>query len=112
MLVVAPSASYDQDVSRPSNVNLRIVDDPATQRYEARLGEAVVGFSEYRRVGDRMIFLHTEVDPAFESRGFGGRLAAGALEDVRARGLTFTVKCPFIAAYLERHLEYEDLRAR
>lgn len=91
---------------------LRIVDDPANQRYEARLGEVLVGFSEYRRIGDRLIFLHTEVDPAFEGRGIGGRLAAGALDDVRARGLTFTVKCPFIASYLERHPEYEDLRAR
>jgi predicted GNAT family acetyltransferase len=78
----------------------------------ARLGDKVAGFSEYRRVRGRLIFFHTEVDPAFEGRGIGGRLAAGALDDVRARGLTFTVKCPFIAAYLKRHPEYEDLRAR
>jgi predicted GNAT family acetyltransferase len=25
--------------------------------------------------------------------------------------LTFSNKCPFIAAYLQRHPEYEDLRA-
>lgn len=92
--------------------DLVIVDDPAGQRYEARLGDKVVGFSEYRRVRGRLIFLHTEVGPAFEGRGIGGRLAAGALDDVRARGLTLTVKCPFIASYLERHPEYEDLRAR
>jgi predicted GNAT family acetyltransferase len=98
-------------VTRPDDDGLRIVDDPANRRYEARLGEAVVGFSEYRRVGNRLIFLHTEVDPALEGRGIGGRLAASALDDVRARGLTFTVKCPFIAAYLERHPEYEDIRA-
>jgi predicted GNAT family acetyltransferase len=92
--------------------DLRIVDLPASQRYEAQLGGRPVGFSEYRRVGDRLIFLHTEVDPAFEGRGFGGRLAAGALDDVRARGLTITVKCPFIASYIARHPEYEALRAR
>lgn len=92
--------------------DLCIVDDPAGQRYVARLGDEIVGFSEYRRVRGRLIFLHTEVYPAFEGRGIGGRLAAGALDDVRARGLTFTVKCPFIAAYLQRHPEYEDLRAR
>lgn len=95
-----------------SAAELRIVDVPAAQRYEARFGDAVVGFSEYRRVRDRVIFLHTEVDPAFEGRGFGGRLAAGALDDIRARGLAFTAKCPFISAYLERHREYEDLRAK
>ena len=92
--------------------DLRIVDDPAGQRYVARLGDKVAGFSEYRRVRGRLIFFHTEVDPAFEGRGIGGRLAAGALDDVRAHGLKMTVKCPFIASYLERHPEYEDLRAR
>ena len=92
---------------------LNVVDQPANQRYEARLGDQVVGYTEYRRVqGDRMILFHTEVDPAFEGRGFGARLAAGALDDVRARGLRLTVKCPFIAAYVKRHPEYEDLLTR
>lgn len=93
--------------------DLTVVDNPAKQRYEAHLGGRVVGFSEYRLVsGGRLIFFHTEVDPTLEGRGIGGRLAAGALDDVRKRGLTMTVKCPFIAAYLLRHPEYEDLRAR
>jgi uncharacterized protein len=91
--------------------DLVVEDQPAARRYEARLGDRVVGFSEYRRIGGRMVFFHTEVDPDFEGRGIGSRLAAGALDDVRARGLRITVKCPFLAAYLERHPGYEDLLA-
>jgi len=91
---------------------LVVVDQPTAQRYEARLGDRVVGFTEYRRIRGRLVFFHTEIDPAFEGRGFGGRLAAAALDDVRARGLTIAVKCPFIEAYLRRHPEYDDLRAR
>jgi predicted GNAT family acetyltransferase len=83
----------------------RIVDQPAEQRYEARIDEQVVGFAEYRRIGERILFFHTVVDPGFEGRGIGGRLAAGALEDAFARGLRITVKCPFIGAYLGRHPE-------
>ena len=93
-----------------SEAILEVVDHPAGQRYEARLGGQVVGYTEYRRVRGRLIFIHTEVDPAMEGRGVGGQLAAGALEDVRAKGLKFSVKCPFIASWLRRHPEFDDLR--
>ncbi len=93
------------------NSGLVIIDEPEAQRYVARLGAAFAGFMDYRRVRGRIIFLHTEVDPAFEGRGVGARLAARALDDVRAQGLMFSNKCPFIATYLQRHPEYEDLHA-
>jgi uncharacterized protein len=89
---------------------LRVVDEPAGQRYAARLGGQVVGYTEYRRVRGRLIFIHTEVDPAMEGKGVGGALAKAALDDVRAQGLTFSVKCPFIASWLRRHPEYDDIR--
>jgi predicted GNAT family acetyltransferase len=44
--------------------------------------------------------------------GLGGRLARAALDDARARRLVVVPYCPFIAAYIERHLdEYGDLVA-
>ena len=85
--------------------DLRIVDVPDEQRYEARIDELVVGFSTYRRTGDRILFQHTEVDPAFEGRGLGGRLAAGVVDDALARRLHVIIGCPFIGAYLKRHPE-------
>ena len=56
---------------------LQIVDEPSQHRYEARLGDTVIGFTEYRLVPGRVSLYHTEVDPAFEGRGVAGRLAAG-----------------------------------
>jgi len=88
---------------------LRIVDNPSEGRYEARLGRKVVGFSTYRRVDDRVVFIHTETDPEVKGRGVASTLAAGALDDVRSRGLKVTPKCPFIAAYIKRHPAYQDL---
>ena len=90
---------------------VEVIDEPARQRYEARIGDRVAGFTEYRAMRGRVILVHTEVDPQFEGRGIGSRLASGALDDIRARGLKVTVKCPFIAAYLKRHPDYLDLVA-
>lgn len=91
---------------------LQVVDEPGRRRYEARLGDAVVGFVEYRTMRDgRRILLHTEVDPAMEGRGIGSRLVAGVLDDIRARAIPVTVKCPFVIAYLERHPADRDLLA-
>ena len=88
---------------------VRIVDNPGARRYEALVGDGLAGFAEYRALPGRIVFIHTEVTAEFEGRGVGGRLAAGALDDVRARGLDVTAKCPFIAAYIRRHPEYADL---
>lgn len=88
--------------------DLRIVDAPDAQRYEARIDGRVVGFAGYRLVSNRIVFHHTEVDPGFEGGGVGSRLAAGALEDALARGLRIIVDCPFIGAYLRRHPELAE----
>jgi uncharacterized protein len=88
-----------------------IVDNPAERRFEARVEERVVGYAEYRPAGNRLIFTHTVVDPSMEGRGIGSRLAAGALDAVRARGMRATVHCPFITGWLRRHPEYEDILA-
>jgi uncharacterized protein len=88
---------------------VRVVDNPVERRYEALVGDQLAGMAEYRRAGNRVIFTHTETDADFAGKGVASRLAKGALDDVRARGLVFTPKCPFIAAYVERHPAYQDL---
>jgi predicted GNAT family acetyltransferase len=55
--------------------------------------------------------VHTEVDPEFEGSGLGGKLVAGALDDVRAQGRRVQPLCPFVAKYIARHPEYADLVA-
>lgn len=88
---------------------LRILDSPDERRYEAHLDGRLVGWVEYRDRDGRRILIHTEVDPSMEGRGIGSKLAAGALDDVRARGVRAHVLCPFITSYLERHHEYDDI---
>jgi predicted GNAT family acetyltransferase len=92
--------------------DVRIVDNPDARRYEALVGDRVAGFVDYRPAGTRRLLIHTEVDSEFEGRGIGSQLARGVLDDIRARGMTATVHCPFITAYLERHPDYEDIVER
>ena len=82
-----------------------VVDVPEKRRFEARLGPDTIGFTQYGIRGDLIALLHTEIDPSVEGRGFGSRLAAGILDDLVARGMTVIVRCPFIAAYVERHAD-------
>jgi predicted GNAT family acetyltransferase/glutaredoxin len=88
-----------------------VVDVPEASRYELRLDGRLIGLAAYRRRDGRIAFTHTEVDESCEGRGFGSRLAASALEDAVRKGLEVVPLCPFIAHYLEKHPEYEQLVA-
>lgn len=90
---------------------LRVIDSRSARRYELQLGEEVVGFVAYHPQNGSLVLVHTEVNPAFEDRGFGSRLVAGALEDIRARGLSVVPVCPFVSSYLGRHPEDADIVA-
>ncbi len=79
-----------------------------------RLELAVDGhtaFSQYKLAPGTITFLHTEVPKELEGQGIGSRLAQGALELARANGLKVMAKCPFIAAYIRNHPEFQDLLA-
>ena len=83
-------------------------DNPAEGRFELSTG-AGLAFSEYRLVGGVLHVMHTEVPQALEGQGIGSTLARGVLEIARERGLKVKARCPFVAAYIKRHPEFNDL---
>jgi predicted GNAT family acetyltransferase len=92
-------------------VEPRLADNPSELRYEVWSGDRLAGTIRYTREGDVVTLVHTDVDPAFEGKGLGSVLVAGALDDVRARGKLVRPLCPFVAAYIKRHPEYTDMVA-
>lgn len=100
--------SYDQ----PVTPELAVTDTPGRARYELHAGGELAGFVTYRLSPGTITFLHAEVHPDRERRGLGSALAAGALDDARARGLIVRPVCPFVAWYIENHAEYADLVTR
>lgn len=88
-----------------------MIHQPDLDRYELRLDGEVVGVLAYRQDRDVLDLLHTEVDDGHEGEGLGGTLVAGALEDVRSRGVTIRPTCPFVGKWLEKHPDQQDLVA-
>jgi hypothetical protein len=85
-------------------------DNAKKRRYELDLdGQAAI--ATYRRKDGVVTFLHTEVPEALRGRGSAKELVKGALEDVRARGEKIVPRCPFVAAYVKKHPEVQDLVA-
>jgi predicted GNAT family acetyltransferase len=89
-----------------------VQDDPAGNRYELLIDGVRGGDLHYLPTRGAVVLVHTEIAPDLEGQGFGGRLIAGALEDLRTRELIIIPVCPFVRSYLERHPEYADLLER
>lgn len=87
---------------------VEVVDNSAAGRFEARV-DGQLAYTAYHRSPGTITFTHTEVPPALEGHGIGAALARAALEHARAEGLRVVPLCPFIAAYIRRHPEYQSL---
>jgi predicted GNAT family acetyltransferase len=86
-----------------------VIDVPEEQRFEIRVDGECAGYVSYERLGDRIVFMHTEIDPGREGQGLGSQLARGVLEAAREAGAPIVPLCSFVSAYIERHPEYDDL---
>jgi predicted GNAT family acetyltransferase len=92
--------------------DVRVTNNEGEKRYEVRVDGELAGAAYYDAADDLIVFTHTEVDDAYEGQGIGSSLARGALDDVRERGMSIRVKCPFIKKFVDSHDEYADLEAR
>lgn len=90
-----------------STIELR--DEPDEGAYVVEVDGERAGKAEYLVRDGRRVFVHTEVDDRFSGMGLGARLARFALDDVRDSDGKAVPLCPFIAAYIARHPEYEAL---
>ena len=84
-------------------------DAPGLGRFEVRLGDDLAGFAEYRLEPGRIVFTHTEVQPALQGRGLAATLVEAALEDVAGRGLAVVPRCAFVARWIAEHPAYGGL---
>ena len=83
-----------------------VSDQPEADRFEARTGQRLAGFIDYRRIGGRLVLIHTETLPGFEGRGIASAMAHHVLEEARSTRERVTIKCPYLHGFVERHPEF------
>jgi predicted GNAT family acetyltransferase len=60
---------------------------------------------------NRIVFTHTDVPEALSGRGIAGEIVKFGLDHAREKKLTVVPQCPYVASYIKRHPEYQDLLA-
>jgi predicted GNAT family acetyltransferase len=86
-----------------------VTDNPVGERFEITVDRQLAGFVQYLRRRQLIALVHTEVQERFAGQGVAGTLIRSALDTAREEHLTVLPFCPFVHAYIERHLEYVDL---
>lgn len=81
----------------------------APNQYEISVDGVAAGRAAYVDAGTQRIFYHTEIGDEFGGRGLGNDLIAAALADTRAAGRRIVAICPFVAGYVDKHDDYDDL---
>ena len=87
-----------------------IVHNASASRFETRV-DGLLCVADYRLRGDTMIMPHTEVPPALRGHGIAASLVAAALAWAREQGLKVDPRCSYVAAYMRRHPDTQDLLA-
>jgi uncharacterized protein len=88
--------------------SLNVVHNETESRFEINLGNETAVLT-YRRYPDQIIYNHTEVPRSFEGRGIAAKLTRAALEYARAMNLRVVPTCPYIAGFIRKNSEYQDL---
>jgi len=82
----------------------------AAHRYEVTV-DGHRSICEYELHDGVVHFTHTVVPPELRGRGLAEQLVRAALADARAAGHRVVPQCSYVAKFIERHQEFQDLLA-
>lgn len=85
-----------------------ITHNQAANRFETTI-EGHTGFISYQDQGDRIVYDHTIVPSELGGKGVGSALVKHALDYARNEGKKVIPTCSFVASYINKHAEYQDL---
>ena len=82
----------------------RVFQDGSASRFVVRDGDAEAQLL-YRRRGNRLVLVHTEVPEELGGRGIGGQLVRAAIGWAQQHALVIVPFCPFARKWLADHPE-------
>lgn len=89
---------------------LSIVHNEKDRRFEAAVTGGLA-HADYRRRGDVLEMVHTEVPEAAGGGGIAGKIVKAAFDYATANGLKIVPTCPYVRSYMKRHPETHGLLA-
>lgn len=84
-------------------------DEHGEGRYTILVDGQPAGELDFRTIEGRRAPVHTGIRDRYEGQGLAGQLARRALDDARAEGLRVVPLCPYVAGFIAKHPEYQDL---
>lgn len=87
---------------------VQVKNNTKESRFETTVDEAVA-VAQYELEPGIITFTHTEVPRELSGRGIANELARAGLDHARSEKLKVVAACSFIAKYIERNPEYQDL---
>ena len=91
-------------------MSLEVQHNPAASRFEVTV-EGQLCVADYMLDAGVMTLHHTFVPPALEGRGIAAALVARALAHARSQGFRVRAACSYVALYMRRHPDTQDLLA-
>ena len=67
-----------------------------------------IGEESYVDVGDERVLFHTGVSEEYAGRRLASTLVRAVVDDTIASGHRIVPVCPYVAAWLPKHPEYQD----
>ena len=91
-------------------VSLPVQYNAAASRFEVTI-DGYLSVCEYEADGNNLVFTHTVVPPELRGRGVAEQLVRAALAHARTEGHRVVPACSYVARFIERHREFQDLLA-
>lgn len=90
------------------NPSESVVNNKEKSRFEVVNGSQVSKLI-YELKGDDIDLVHTEVPEDLAGQGIGSALVVAALQYAKDNGYQAIPSCPFVASYVQRHPEWNEV---